>query len=239
MPVSSPSLPSSTPAAAGQVLVVEDEPTQAALLCDALESEGYGHHWVADGAAVLDCVRRSTPSVVLLDVVLPGKDGLTLCREIRAFSTVPIIMITGRVEEIDRLLGLELGADDYVCKPFHPREVVARVRALLRRSVVWRDVGGDNAGLVLDEPKFEARWSGTLLDLTPVEFRLLKALSERPGRVLSRNQLLDAIYTDNRVVSDRTVDSHVKNLRRKIIEACPGVDPLESVYGVGYKFVPP
>lgn len=222
------------------VLVVEDEPTQAELLGEALRAEGFVVDVLAGGEGVAARVRQDEPAVVLLDLVLPGKDGLTVCREIRAFSTVPIIMITGRVDEIDRLLGLESGADDYVCKPFHPREVVARVRALLRRAVAWREPAGSGAagaGLVLDDERFEARWNGAPIDLTPVEFRLLKALVERPGRVLSRNQLLDVIYNDNRVVSDRTVDSHIKNLRRKLVEANPGGDPVESVYGVGYKFV--
>ena len=149
-----------------------------------------------------------------------------------------MIMITGRVEEIDRLLGLELGADDYICKPFTAREVVARVRALLRRARDWRerDVNNPAPGLKLDDERFEAHWKGVRLDLTPVEFRLLKSLGERPGRVLSRSQLLDSIYVDHRVVSDRTVDSHVKNLRRKLSDAGNGEDPIESVYGVGYKF---
>lgn len=239
MPAPRPdSAPSAGPSA-GQpltVLVVEDEPTQAALLADALRSEGFEPECLADGNLVAERVRRDPPAVVLLDLVLPGRDGLAVCRDIRGFSTVPIIMITGRVDEIDRLLGLESGADDYVCKPFHPREVVARVRALLRRVQMSHDVGAATAGLRLDEDCFEARYNGALLDLTPVEFRLLRALADRPGRVLSRNQLLDAIYDDGRVVSDRTVDSHVKNLRRKLVEAAPGSDPVESVYGVGYKF---
>ena len=172
---------------------------------------------------------------MLLDIGLPDKDGFEICREIRAFSTVPLIMITGRVEEIDRLKGLELGADDYVCKPFMAREVVARVRAVLRRATEWRE-STTGIGLELDEQSLEARWQGTRLELTAVEFRLLRALGRRPGHVLSRSQLLDAIYADHRVVSDRTIDSHVKNLRRKIAEAVPGSDPIESVYGMGYRY---
>jgi two-component system response regulator BaeR len=185
-------------------------------------------------------VRAAEPDAILLDLNLPGRSGLDVCRELRSFSTVPLIMITGRVEEIDRLLGLELGADDYICKPFTAREVVARVRALLRRSRDWGGRGETStvSGLTLDEERLEAAFRGVGLDLTPVEWRLLKALGERPGRVLSRGQLLDAIYVDHRVVSDRTVDSHVKNLRRKLIEAGGGADPIASVYGVGYKFQP-
>jgi two-component system response regulator BaeR len=221
-----------------RILIVEDEPTLALLLSESLRAEGYDTEVLERGDAVVAHVKAAEPAAILLDLNLPGRNGLDVCRELRTFSTVPLIMITGRVEEIDRLLGLELGADDYVCKPFVAREVVARVRALLRRTRAWQARGGGAApanGLQLDDDRFEAHWRGAKLDLTPVEFRLLKALGERPGHVLSRNKLLDAIYVDHRVVSDRTVDSHVKNLRRKLALA-GGEDPIESVYGVGYKF---
>jgi two-component system, OmpR family, response regulator BaeR len=230
------------PAPAGavpRVLIVEDEPTLSLLLAETLRGEGFATDVLDRGDGVVASVRADEPDAILLDINLPGRNGLDVCRELRAFSTVPLIMITGRVEEIDRLIGLELGADDYICKPFTAREVVARVRALLRRTRDWRERGAQAtaAGLKLDDERFEAHWQNARLDLTPVEFRLLKALGERPGRVLSRSQLLDAIYVDHRVVSDRTVDSHVKNLRRKLTEAGGGIDPIESVYGVGYKFV--
>ena len=221
-----------------RILIVEDEPTLALLLSESLRAEGYDTEVLERGDAVVAHVKAAEPAAILLDLNLPGRNGLDVCRELRTFSTVPLIMITGRVEEIDRLLGLELGADDYVCKPFVAREVVARVRALLRRTRAWQARGGGAApanGLQLDDDRFEAHWRGAKLDLTPVEFRLLKALGERPGHVLSRNKLLDAIYVDHRVVSDRTVDSHVKNLRRKLALA-GGEDPIESVYGVGYTF---
>jgi two-component system response regulator BaeR len=217
------------------VLVVEDEPTLALLLTETLGAEGFQVSTLSDGAEVADYVRRQRPAAVLLDIGLPGKDGFEICREIRTFSTVPLIMITGRIEEIDRLKGLELGADDYVCKPFMAREVAARVRALLRRATEWHE-GTSGVGLELDEQSLEARWQGARLDLTPVEFRLLRALGRRPGHVLSRAQLLDAVYADDRVVSDRTIDSHVKNLRRKLAEAVPESDPIESVYGMGYRY---
>jgi two-component system, OmpR family, response regulator BaeR len=234
--------PAGPPAAAATpplVLIVEDEPTLSLLLSETLRAEGYATHALARGDEVVDYVRAQPPAAILLDINLPGRNGLDVCRDLRGFSTVPLIMITGRVEEIDRLLGLELGADDYICKPFTAREVVARVRALLRRVRDWRDPGdggGVPTSLRLDDERFEAWYQGVKLDLTPVEHRLLKALGARPGRVLSRNQLLDAIYVDHRVVSDRTVDSHVKNLRRKLTDAGGGVDPIESIYGVGYKF---
>jgi two-component system response regulator BaeR len=224
------------PAQPHRILIVEDDPTHAMLLAETLGAEGFAAEVVADGALAAERVRTLLPAAVLLDLTLPGKDGFTVCREIREFSTVPLIMVTARVEEIDRLLGLEIGADDYICKPFQPREVVARIRALLRRTIQWRDASSENL-LSLDESTLDARWKGVRLDLTAVEFRLLKVLSERPGRVLSRSQLLDAIYVDYRVVSDRTVDSHIKNLRRKIADAETDANPIESVYGVGYRYL--
>lgn len=222
-------------AGARSVLVVEDEPVLATLLAETLGEAGYTVHVLDDGLAVVDWVRAHAPSVVLLDLILPGMDGFAICREIRRFSTVPLIMVTSRADEADRLRGLDLGADDYVCKPFHPREVAARVRALLRRSIEWRDAS-PGSRLQLDEHAYEARWCGVVLDLTPVEFRLLRTLGQRPGRVFTRAQLLDAIYVDDHVVNDRTVDSHIKNLRKKLADAAPGEGPIEAVYGVGYKF---
>lgn len=229
------SLPAAPAPTTRSVLVVEDEPILAALLGEALREAGFRVDTLDDGSRVADWVRAFSPDAVLLDLVLPGKDGFAVCSELRAFSTVPLIMVTSRIEEIDRLRGLEIGADDYICKPFQPREVVARVRAVLRRSIEWRE-SQPGSPLALDDDGMQARWNGVRLSLTPVEFRLLRALSQRPGRVLTRAQLLDAVYSDDRVVSDRTVDSHVKNLRRKLAEAGDGADPVSAVYGVGYKF---
>jgi len=214
-----------------RILVVEDEPKLAALLRDYLCAAGHEVLCLGDGLAVLPAVRAAMPDLILLDLMLPGRDGLEICRELRTFSDVPVMMITARVEEIDRLLGLDLGADDYICKPFSPREVVARARAILRR----RPRPEGEAGLHLDEQAWKARFNQVELDLTPVEFRLLKTLNEHPGRVFSRDQLIDRLYSDHRVVTDRTVDSHVKNLRRKLEQAAPGQDPIQSIYGVGYK----
>ena len=217
------------------VLIIEDEPKLSALMSDYLLAGGFRTSILENGSSAVDWIRQHRPDAILLDINLPGVDGLTLCRQIRAFSEVPILMLTARVEEIDRLLGLELGADDYICKPFSPREVVARVRAVLRRT---RPPDTTTEPLVvLDEERFEARVHGKALILTPVEFRLLGKLASQPGRVFSREQLIGALYADHRVVSDRTVDSHVKNLRRKLIEA--GIDPITAVYGVGYRFEPP
>ncbi|MCB1626580.1 MAG: response regulator [Xanthomonadales bacterium] len=220
---------------ARHILIVEDEPSLAALLEDALGDAGFEVSWLQQGLGVADWVRRYSPSLVLLDLGLPDLDGVAVCQAVRSFSTVPLIMITARSDEADRLSGLEIGADDYICKPFNPREVIARANALLRRSFQW--TGGDRSepGLGLDEAAFEGYWQGQPLGLTAVEFRLLRALSRPPGRVLNRAQLLDAIYEDHRIVNDRTIDSHVKNLRRKLTGAGGG-DCIESVYGVGYKF---
>lgn len=219
--------------ATATVLIVEDEPKLSALLVDYLVDAGYTTAVLDDGLHAVAWIRAHAPDAVLLDVMLPGKDGMSICREVRTFSQVPILMMTARVDEIDRLLGLELGADDYICKPFSPREVVARVKAVLRRA---RQADAPEASpLHLDEEKLEARLHGTVLPLTPVEFRLLQALQIRPGRVMSRANLIDALYLDHRVVSDRTVDSHIKNLRRKIADAGNGIDPIVSIYGMGYK----
>ncbi len=217
-----------------RVLVVEDEPKIAALLTDYLRAEGYASSWLADGREVVPAVRADAPDLILLDVMLPGVDGMTLCKEIRAFSSVPIIMLTARIEEIDRLLGLELGADDYVCKPFSPREVMARVRAVLRRT---KPEAGEisSSPLMLDEERREIKAGGHTLDLTPNEYNLLCFLMRKLGRVYSRNQLLDAIHPDFRDVSDRTIDSHIKNLRKKLAKALPDRELIVSVYGVGYK----
>jgi two-component system response regulator BaeR len=217
---------------APSILIVEDEPKLALLLRDYLLAAGFAAEIRETGEGVVERVRAQAPAAVLLDINLPGVDGLSLCRELRRFSEVPILMLTARVEELDRLLGLELGADDYICKPFSPREVVARVRTVLRR--VNTPAKAEQAAVVLDEERFEARVHGTALNLTPVEFRLLGKLSGQPGRVFSRAQLIGALYADHRVVSDRTVDSHVKNLRRKLVEV--GIDPISAVYGVGYRF---
>lgn len=221
---------------AAAVLIVEDEPKLAALLSDYLTAAGYRVAVLDEGRHAVSWIRDHAPDAVLLDVMLPGKDGMAICREVRAFSQIPILMMTARVEEIDRLLGLELGADDYICKPFSPREVVARVKAVLRRAhSAGTHVDMPVPPLLLDEDTFEARLFGIVLPLTPVEFRLLHALQVRPGRVMSRSNLIDALYLDHRVVSDRTVDSHIKNLRRKIADAGQGVDPIVSIYGMGYK----
>lgn len=216
------------------ILIVEDEPKLAELLSDYLRQSGFTTRWLDNGTAVGAAVREQPPDLILLDLMLPGSDGMSICREIRTFSRVPIIMVTARVEEIDRLLGLELGADDYICKPFSPREVVARVKAVLRR-VADREPTSD-PGLSLDEERLRATYDGHLLELTTVEFKLLHFLVQNPGRIYSRQQLMDRIYPDQRIVADRTIDSHIKKLRKKLLAASPNADLIHSMYGAGYKF---
>jgi two-component system response regulator BaeR len=220
---------------ARKVLVVEDERKLAEVLADYLAQAGYQTHCLEDGLAVAPWVRLNEPDLILLDLMLPGRDGLDVCRELRTFSSVPIVMVTARVEEIDRLLGLELGADDYICKPYSPREVVARVRALFRRIDYVNQENRPQSRFTVDRESLAVTCDGRALDLTAVEFRLLSALLEKPGRVLSREHLLDRLYDDHRIVTDRTVDSHIKNIRKKIADVLPGQEVIASVYGVGYK----
>ena len=216
------------------ILIVEDEPKLANLVADYLRASGFEPVCIADGAKVIPWVREHKPDLILLDLMLPGLNGIEVCKGIRLFSRVPIIMVTARIEEIDRILGLELGADDYICKPFSPREVVARVKAVLRRVSDGQTF--QVQGLVLDERRYHAALHGHPLDLTAVEFKLLQFLAANPGCIYGHQQLMDKIYSDERSVSDRTIDSHIKKLRRKIEAVDPGAKLIHSVYGVGYKF---
>lgn len=218
-----------------KILIVEDEPKLAALLQDYLRAASFDTRWVADGNDAIPTVREYAPDLIVLDLMLPGRDGLDICRELRRDSDIPIVMLTARIEEIDRLLGLELGADDYICKPFSPREVVARIKAILRRTNPAGRRDEPATALEIDAGAHLARLDGQALDLTPVEFRLLNALASAPGQIFSRDRLLDQLYDDHRVVTDRTVDSHIKNLRRKLETVRPGADSIRSIYGVGYR----
>ncbi|MDV6319355.1 response regulator [Chromohalobacter sp. HP20-39] len=221
------------------ILIVEDEPKIAHLVADYLQQSGYTTHHLAHGDEVMPWLNGNASALVLLDLMLPGTDGLTLCRHINeGHPTLPVIMLTARVEEIDRLLGLELGADDYICKPFSPREVVARVKAVLRRLQPHHENSISTPPLHLDEEGWRALAEGQDLGLTAVEFQLLKVMMHAPGRIFSRDQLMDHMYRDHRIVSERTVDSHVKKLRRKIADAYPERDIIRSVYSVGYKYQP-
>jgi two-component system response regulator BaeR len=226
-----------------RIAIVEDEPELAGLVADYVRATGWEATVFADGAAALDAIRRAPPSLVVLDLMLPGLDGLALCRALRSdarLADLPVIMVTARVEEIDRLLGLESGADDYVCKPFSPRELVARIRAILRRvERSGRDGAAPSASPVtIDAAARRIAIHGKALDLTPTEYGILAVLARRPGQVFSRAQLLDLAREGNAGLeaTDRAIDSHVKNLRRKLDAALPGVEAIHAIYGLGYRF---
>ena len=220
-----------------RILVVEDDARIAQLLLDYLRNDGHQAQALADGAMALSEIRQAPPDLLILDLMLPGLDGVSLCRAVRCFSDLPILMVTARVDEVDRLLGLDTGADDYVCKPFSPREVMARVKALLRRAE--GRVATMQRPWTVDDQGLRIAWRDRWLSLTPLEFRMLRLLLSRPGRVFSRAQLLDSVHSDIRDVSDRAIDTHVKNLRRKVQAVDPGADCIASVYGVGYRFDQP
>lgn len=222
------------------ILIVEDEPDLAHLLNDYIVAAGYNTHIIKNGAEVEDWVSHNTPDLIVLDLMLPGKNGLDICKDIRNKSQLPIIMTTAKVEEIDRLLGLELGADDYICKPYSPREVVARIKTVLRRVdlVKQTDDSDNKMSIDIDQDKLHLSINSTTIELTQIELNLFKLLHDEPGKIFSRQHILDNIYQDYRIVSDRTVDSHIKKLRKKLNDAIPNNDLIKSIYGVGYKFEP-
>lgn len=223
-----------------RILVVEDEPDIAAIVVDYLRHAGYTVEHQAEGRAALASMLAIPPALTLLDIMLPGMDGLEVLRQARRHTQHPIIMLTARVEEVDRLIGLELGADDYICKPFSPREVVARAKAVLRRTAAAQEAPpAAGPALVLDEPHWQATLHGTPLGLTRREFRLLQVLARQRGRIFSRAQLLDHAYDDTLDVNERAIDSHIKNLRKKLKAASTdGSDWIRSVYGVGFALDP-
>jgi len=220
------------------ILVVDDEPAIVKLARDYLEHAGYAVLTAADGTAALATIRQRHPDLIVLDLGLPGTDGLDVTREVRRDSTTPIVMLTARDDELDKLLGLELGADDYLTKPFSPRELVARVRAVLRRAEP-QTASSDvirAADVVLDVPRMRAEVAGRALDLTPTEFGLLATLAARPGRIFTRSQLLDALRGVAFESYERAIDTHVKNLRRKLEPDPRAPRYILTVYGVGYRF---
>ena len=223
------------------IFIVEDEQKIAELLRDYLVNANYQVTILNEGTRAVEFIEQAKPDCVILDLMLPGKDGLEICRELRQTSQIPIVMITARVDEIDRLLGLELGADDYICKPFSPREVVVRIRNILKRvnALTLDPTGNDEAVLryremVLDKESMACELEGQNVVLTLVEFRLLTAMVARVGKIFSRDQLMNEAYTDGRIVSDRTIDTHIKNLRKKLTDASEQ-EYVYSIYGVGYK----
>lgn len=214
------------------ILIVEDEIDLGEILQDYLTSENFSATLVSDGELALQKILSEKWDLVLLDLMLPHRDGLSICQEVRKTSQVPIIMTTAKVEEIDRLLGLELGADDYICKPFSPREVIARVKAVLRRTNKIDEQ--QDAGFRLDKERQYACVGEQCVELTSIEFRILETLLLNKQRVISRDVLLKNAYTDHRIVSDRTMDSHITKLRKKLSPICND-DLIHSVYGVGYR----
>ncbi|WFE67749.1 response regulator [Thiomicrospira sp. R3] len=214
------------------ILIIEDEKRIADLLSDYLKMSDYQVSHLNTGINAVETIKQNQPDLILLDIMLPGMDGLEICKQVRKTSQVPIIMVSARVEELDRILGLEIGADDYICKPFSPREVVARVKAVLRRHYELQAP----TDWLLDESRSQVQYQQKSVALTSVEFALFQVLFEHPGQIFSRTQLMRRIYQDGRVVSDRTVDSHIKKLRQKLHQAWPDDEVIHSVYGIGYKF---
>ncbi|HYH06478.1 MAG TPA: response regulator transcription factor [Thermoanaerobaculia bacterium] len=231
-------------AAGALVAFVDDEESLRTTVAMALQREGLRVETFADGSEALARFERGLPDLAILDVIMPRLDGLELCRRLRARSEhLPILILSSKDEELDRVLGLELGADDYLCKPFALRELLARVKALLRRARLRQEPEGgseeqivDAGALRLDLGRFEARWHGQSLMLTLTEFHLLEALARRPGMVKSRTQLLRDAYPHDVHVSERTVDTHIKRLRKKLADAHPTSDPIDTVHGLGYRF---
>lgn len=221
------------------IVIVEDEDKIAQILADYLKIDGFKTTIINEGTNAVETIRKINPDFLVLDLMLPGKDGVSICQEIRQFSNLPIMMLTAKVDEIDRLIGLKVGADDYVCKPFLPREVVARVHAILRRvqhqSTQKESNNTHYQELTIYPDRYLCKVNDQEVELTPVEFRLIQTLIAHPGRVFARNDLMDASYQDDRIVSDRTIDSHVKNVRRKLSRYLKDKELIHSIYGVGYK----
>ena len=221
------------------ICLIEDEIDLAKLMADYLNASNFQTIIFNRGDEAYRWLQQNEPALILLDLMLPGMDGLQICKHQRQHSAVPIIMMTAKVEEIDRLLGLELGADDYICKPFSAREVVARVKAVLRRSLGTPQIPAVAAPVTIDEQSMSLRIFDQVVELTSVEFQLFSLLHSQPGRIFSRQYILDNIYQDYRVVGDRTVDGHIKKLRKKLNEANDQVELIRSVYGAGYKYESP
>jgi len=223
-----------------RILIVEDEPGIADTLQYALRTDGFGPVWVSTGEAALASVRAQAPALVILDVGLPDASGFDVFRRLRELSDVPVVFLTARSDEIDRVVGLELGADDYVAKPFSPRELVARVRSILRRAAKAPANGAPPAmqstvqPIVVDEGRRQIRFYGTLLELSRYEFGLLQTLASRPGHVYSRDALLERVWGATTESMDRTVDAHVKTVRAKLKLVAPGLDPIRTHRGSGY-----
>ena len=228
------------PVITGPILIVEDDRNTSSLVATYLEKEGFRTVAAFDGEEALRLARRCSPAFVILDVMLPRLDGWEICRQLRKFSEVPILMLTAREEEIDRIMGLSIGADDYVVKPFSPRELVERVKAILRRSQISSSASQDQVlvhkELILDPVKLKVTLAGNNINLTTSEYKLLQALMTTPGRVFSRHELLDRFYDHGEVVIDRVIDVHVGKLRQKIEPDPSNPQYIITVRGFGYRF---
>lgn len=230
------------PNSSTEILIIEDEPDLASLIADYVHASGYQSLVIANGQSALEQIQLRVPDLIVLDLMLPGLDGISLCKAVRTFSQVPIIMVTAKVEEIDRLLGLEIGADDYLCKPFSPRELMARIKVILRRvsttatTAVTSNQSEKQNVVHIDTAAFQIYLNQQLLELTRSEFLLLQHFIAHPGQVFSRSQLLDFVTQDNLDVTDRAIDSHVKNIRKKIAHIRPDDNPIHAIYGLGYRF---
>jgi two-component system, OmpR family, response regulator BaeR len=224
----------------GNILIVEDDERIAEVLKSYFENADFKVTVLNTGNTVVSIVQEGPPDLILLDIMLPDKDGITICREIRSFSNVPIIMVTAMVEDVDRLLGLELGADDYICKPFIPREVVARAKAVLRRTHQELEENILAVGpLIMDENRHRVIAGGLEIKLTPIEYQLLRIMMSAPDRVFTRSDFISRIQGYNYDGYDRTIDNHIKNLRKKIEEYVAGKEMIHTVFGFGYKISPP
>ncbi len=227
-----------------KILIVEDEAHIAEVLIAYCHRNGYSTHHLSSGSGVIDYIKTNQVDLMLLDLMLPDVNGFDICKQLRLFSELPVIMVTAKSEEIDRLFGLEFGADDYICKPFSPREVIARIKAVLRRfdnnaakqvNVQLNNVIIEQSGFKMEPDKYKVTFKGSFLDLTPIEFKILELFLNNVERVFSRDEIMNKVYLDTVDVSDRNIDTHIKNIRKKIHHSSANSNPICSVYGVGYK----
>lgn len=218
------------------ILIVEDQENIAEVLIAYAKQQNYETEHFNSGKGVVSFVKQNAVDLILLDLMLPDVDGTELCKQIRAFSSVPIIMLTAKSEEIDRLLGLELGADDYICKPFSPKEVIARIKAVLRRTSQPKTNIINHNNFQLHKDDYEARLNGKSISFTAVEFKIFLLFISHVGRVFTREDIINNVYSDTTDISDRNIDTHIKNIRKKINDVQAGLNPIAAVYSVGYKF---
>ncbi|EGI73184.1 two component transcriptional regulator, winged helix family [Pseudoalteromonas distincta] len=222
--------------ASQKILIVEDEENIAEVLIAYAKQQNYETEHFNSGKGVVSFVKQNAVDLILLDLMLPDVDGIELCKKIRAFSSLPIIMLTAKSEEIDRLQGLEIGADDYICKPFSPKEVIARIKAVLRRTSQPKTNIINHNNFQLHKDDYEARLNGKSIGFTAVEFKIFLLFISHVGRVFTREDIINNVYSDTTDISDRNIDTHIKNIRKKINDIQAGLNPIAAVYSVGYKF---